>query len=285
MVSSCLPPSVRRNSMAMRTRLSAVAITLVLSPALFACRAQLHCDESASPCGGTATGTWNVVGACRDPAYAPPFQATYQGQPAQVARQPIANPTTSDWCASIKYGTGNSITSFLFPHDTLNVLAGQLSYGVDGAYQIAINTTGPGSIDLSHDCLTRSGTRLTCTELTTALTDFAGQMRTLPARPCSDSPAEPADCAPYSSYQNIACGDDAQGGCLCTYAVSFAGTYQGRFVAQGSVLNHFDATSLLPSQADFCVDGSGGHMDLWGHNRTPILGIPGLLTLNLQKAP
>jgi hypothetical protein len=263
----------------------AVGIAAMFSPAVFGCQGETSCAENVSPCGGNASGTWNVAGACRDPIYAPPVQATYQGQPAQVARQPIPNPTTSDWCSTITYGTGTSITSFVFPHDTLNVSGGQLSYNGDGTYQSVINTTGPGSIDLSHECLTRSGTTLSCEGLTTGLTQFAGQMRAMPGVPCSDSPSEPASCQYYYSYPNIACADDSQGGCLCTYTVLFAGTYQGRWIAQGSILNHFDASSLLPSQADFCIDGSGGSMTLWGHDRTPILGQPGLLTLNLQKAP
>jgi hypothetical protein len=269
---------------AVRTCRWAVGITAVFSLTASGCRADPGCADNAVPCGGNAAGTWTVVGACRDPVYAPPMQATYLGQPAQVARQPIPNPTSSDWCSSLTYGNGSSITGFVFHHDTLNVSSGRLVYNDDGSYQHVINTIGPGSIDLSHECLTRSGTAPTCEALATALTAFAGQMQAMPGMPCSDSPAEPASCQYYYSYRNIACSDDSQRGCRCTYTASFAGTYQGRWSAQGSILNHFDASSLLPTQADFCVDGSGGLMTLWGHDRTPILGEPGLLTLSLQRA-
>jgi hypothetical protein len=42
---------------------------------------------------------------------------------------------------------------------------------------------------------------------------------------------------------------------------------------------------LLPTQADFCVAGNDTQLSLWGHDRTALFDMPGLLTLELQKVP
>jgi hypothetical protein len=243
-----------------------------------------RCAEDGSPCGGDLTGTWRISDACRDPAFAAPVQATYQSQPVAMARQPVPETTSSDWCSSVVIGA-QGLTTFVFPHDTLSVKMAQLSYAADGTYQARIDTTGRGGIELSASCLTRFGVSVGCDAVAASLADFAAQMRTTPGFHCSDSPSEPAGCLFYYSYQNIGCAPDGNSGCACAYDVSFAGTFNGRWSAAGGRVIHFDDSKMLPSQADYCVGGTGDALSLWGHDRTSLFDEPGLRTLKFQRMP
>jgi hypothetical protein len=257
----------------------------VLLLAGLGCQPEMTCAEDGAPCGGDPTGTWNVVNACRDPVFAQPVPPTYQGQPVQMARQPSPVLESSDWCSAVFLGVSAS-ASFTFPHDTLSVSGGQLVYVSDGpqqgSYQGSIDTTGSGSVDLSATCLARSGVPLTCRMVRDALVALAAVKPARPGMTCSDSPSQ-VSCQFYYSYQNIACADDSQGGCVCTYDVSFAGALSGRWTASGGVLTHSDASKMLPTQADYCVGSSGNSLTLWGHDRTSILDQTGVRTLMLQR--
>lgn len=263
----------------------------VLLLGLTGCKPDGSCPDG-SPCRGDPTGSWNVVNACRDPVYAAPLPVTYLGQPVGMARQPNPTMTSSDWCSSLIIGSTAAVTSFSFPHDTLAIAGGQLTYANDsddpqqprGTYQAVINTTGSGAIHLSPACLTRSGANLSCEMVAAALAEFAAIKPTNPGVPCSDSPGEPAYCQFYYSYQDISCAGLSGGGCRCTYGVSFAGTLNGRWSTAGGLLTHSDASKMLPSQADYCVDGQLGALTLWGHDRTSILNQAGIRTLELQRA-
>jgi hypothetical protein len=258
--------------------------------ALLACGCQpaMTCPESGTACGGDPTGTWNVAQACRDPTFTPPVPVTYLGQPIQMARQPGPMMTSSDWCSSLVLGS-SGITAFTFPHDTLSLSGGQLTYvGGDDpdplrrqTYQAVINTSGPGGIDLSHACLDRTGMIPSCDAVAAALTTFAATRPQDPGVPCTDSLSEPSLCQFYYSYQDIRCQGGASGGCRCTYTVSFTGKFGGRWQNDGGLLTHSDASKMLPSEADYCV--AGATMSLWGHARTSILGMAGLRTLTLDR--
>jgi hypothetical protein len=258
------------------------------------CQSEGGCPEAGSPCGGDPSGSWNVTGACRDPVFAPPVPVTYFQQPVQMARQPTPAKASSDWCSSLILGNvmgANGATSFRFPHDTLSVVGGQVTYtGEDaqqqqGTYQAVITTTGTGGIDLSSSCLTRMGFSLSCDMFAEALTSFAARKPVDPGVPCSDSPDEPASCQFFFSYQNISCAPISDGGCRCTYGVSFSGSFQGRWIRTGGLLTHSDTSRMLPTQADYCVQPAAGSLTLWGHDRTSIFQQAGIRTLNLVKAP
>jgi len=234
-----------------------------------------------------------VADACRDPAFGTPVPVTYYQQPVQIARQPTPMTSSSDWCSGLVLGTamGNTVvTSFTFPHDTLGVTGGQISYSGDdpqhaqGTYQAVVNTVGQGAIELSAACLSRMGTSVSCDAVASALTTFAGMKQGDPGIACSDSPSEPATCQFFFSYQNIRCAPIAGGACQCNYGVSFSGTLTGRWTRVGTLLIHNDASRTLPSQADYCVQGQGS-LSLWGHDGTSILNQPGLRTLSLQRSP
>ena len=212
---------------------------------------------------------------------------TYLGQPAEMARQPRPAMTTTDWCSSLFIGA-TAVTSFVFPHETLSPSGGHISYvGEDaeqrqGSYQAVINTQGRGDIDLSVSCLQRSGASPTCDQVAAQLREFAAMKMADPGVPCTDALSEPAVCQFYFSYQNISCaGDAASTGCHCTYDVSFAGALSGRWTRTGTVLTHSDISKMLPSQADYCVNG--GTMTLWGHAQTSLLNQAGMRTLELVK--
>src|SRR5204862_4299529 len=71
-----------------------------LALVLAACAMDDPCAEpSGAACGGDPNGQWIVTGSCRDPAYQAPDPTTYYGQPDPMARQPLPEPTNSDWCS------------------------------------------------------------------------------------------------------------------------------------------------------------------------------------------
>lgn len=268
-------------------RIVAVAAFVLLGDG---CQPEVTCLESGAACGGdpTASGeSWTLSGACRDPVFVPPVQVTYLGQPVQMARQPSPMPASSDWCSSLVLGTAG-ITSFQFPHDTLNPAGAQISYCGDvagqaeqGSYHANVNTTGSGSIDLSHECLARTGMSLSCDAVAAALTIFAQTKPDRPGVPCTDSPADPGSCQFFYSYGTIDCQVIPGGGCRCTYPVSFTGKYGGRWKKNGTVLTHSDTSKMLPSQADYCVQGD--KMTLSGHDRASILNFAGMRTMSLDR--
>ena len=272
-----------------REALAALSFVALVS----GCQPETSCPGNGAPCGGNPSGTWKVVDACRDPAYASPLPVTYFPQPVQMARQPTPMMASSDWCSSLVLGDVMGTTkasSFNFPHDTLGVAGGQFTYTSEdaqqqaGTYDAVINTVGRGGIDLSAMCLTRMGMSVSCDTVAAALTSFAAAKPGNPGVPCSDSPSEPAVCQFFFSYQDIKCAPIAAGACRCTYGVSFAGTFSGRWTRAGTIVTHSDASRMLPSQADYCVQGSDS-MTLWGHDRTSILNQPGIRTLSLQRSP
>lgn len=273
--------------MSVNRRLSGALLALLGPLTVVGCQPATTCPENGAPCGGDPTGAWTVVDACRDPVFAAPLQPTYQGQPVEMARQPNPVMTSSDWCSSLIVGP-SGVSSFTFPHDTLSPSGGQITYAADGTYQATIDTTGPGAVDLSVACLTRAGSSTSCDTVAASLTAFAAVKPAQPGQPCTDSPSEPAGCQYYFSYENIACapsGPSADAGCHCAYTVSFAGALAGRWSHTGSVLTHFDASKMLPSQADYCVDATNGRLSLWGHDQTSLFDQTGIRTLELQRMP
>lgn len=263
-------------------------VTATLALLGLGCQPQTSCPEDGAACGGDPTGTWNVANFCRDPFFAAPTPPTFFRQPVEMARQPSPVTTSSDWCSSLVVGAA-AVTSFSFPHDTLSVSGGQLTYAADnpqaveGTYRAVIRTSGPGAIDLSPTCLARSGMSLSCDMVTAALVKFAAIAVADPGVPCTDSPGDRDLCQFYYSYENIACAAISDGGCRCSYDVSFAGTLQGRWIRSGGILTHSDMSKMLPSQADYCVDGGSGILSLWGHDQTSILNQSGVRTLKLNK--
>lgn len=241
-------------------------VAAALGFALAACRAEDPCAPANKACGGDPSGNWTVVDACQEASYVPPQPLTYYGQPSNMARQPPPEATSSDWCSYLVYDPARGVTNFVFPADALTLVGGNVTYEMNGVFAALMNTTGGGSIDLSGSCLERFAAAPTCDELTTSLATFAA--------------TEP-------SFQNIACSDDGDGGCRCSYSINFlpsGGPLSGRWGSNGSLLTHFAGSRQLPSQADFCVDG-GGTLTLWGHGRTDLWDQPGLRTLVLSRIP
>jgi hypothetical protein len=257
-----------------------LAIALALAPA--ACGMKDPCAPAGDACGGDPTGLWMISNSCQEPAYQSPNPVTYYGQPDTMARQPSPEPTSSDWCSYLIW-TDNPqdptkpVQSFVFPHDTLAINTGKVTYDGTGAYAVLMSTIGSGSIDLSASCLSRFSFVYQCASfggatptagvhsLTDDLTTYSGKMGT--------------------AMQNIDCADDGSGGCLCSYDLTSdptGGGLSGHWSTQGSVITHFGGTNVLPSQADLCV--SGDTMTLWGHDSTDIWGQAGLRTVTLMRS-
>jgi len=262
----------------MRSSWTRLAGAGCLALALAACGMNDPCAEPAgAACGGDPSGEWVVADSCREPAYQAPDPSTYYGQADPMARMPLPEPTSSDWCSDLLYDPAGGITLFTFPHDTLAIAPGRpVEYDASGKYATLLLTTGNGSVDISASCLTRFAVRIQC----------APRDASTPAgtRSVTD------DLATYSAsfgnyYQDIACTDDGTGGCACSYtilSVPGGGGLNGRWSLQGSVLTHFADTMPIPSQADVCVVGDT--LTLWGHDRTFIWDQAGLRTVVLMRS-
>jgi hypothetical protein len=223
-----------------------------------------------------------VTGACRDPVWTSPAQTTDLNQPATVAREVPPALTSGDWCSGLIYGA-NGVSAFTFGYDPLSMAGGLLTYTEDGLYSGTLNTSGQGVVEIPSRCLTRFGAEPTCDELSLSLMAFAAIKPSRPARRCSDSASEPSACDFFKSYENISCAAGAQGGCTCSYAVSYSGSVGGTWEGTAGVLTHSDNLRTLPSKADFCVAASGTVMTLWGHNSGFLFDEAGLRELTLQR--
>jgi hypothetical protein len=246
--------------------------------ALVACRMDDPCEApSGAACGGDPTGLWMVTETCRDPAYLAPDPVTYYGQTQNMARMPPPEPTNSDWCSYLLYDPVRGITQFQFPYDTLTIDTGNVTYDGVGTYGALLATSGKGSVGISASCLTRFAVNFQCAALD-------------PAAPPPGLRSVTDDLAAYSvtlgsPFQSIACVDDGNAGCRCTYDIASepsGGGLSGRWSTQGALLTHFASTKLVPSQAELCVGGDT--MTIWGHNRAWIWGLPGLRTVMLTRA-
>lgn len=211
-----------------------------------ACRPTDVCGETGTPCGGNPVGNWILSDSCQDPSYRTPLQRTYLGQPITPARQPPPEPASSDWCADLKYGPGG-ISALNLPHDTAALVGTYLTYDSNMTYGAFITSRSTASIEFSISCLTRFGYFDSCDGFGKAFADYGAQL----------GGVKDTSCAPSTS------------GCLCHYVVEAdaAGTdLTGTWSVSGNLLTHFAGTGVLPSQADFCVQGDT--MTLWGHDRT-----------------
>ena len=120
------------------------------------------CAPKGDACGGDPSGQWTVVDSCRDPAYQNPEAVTYYGQPSNMAHQTPPEPTSSDWCSYLLYDPVKGITQFTFPHDTLAIRTGHVSYEGLGTYAALLSTIGSGAVDISASCLTRFSVLFQC---------------------------------------------------------------------------------------------------------------------------
>jgi hypothetical protein len=237
------------------------ALSTAMGLAGAACAPGERCAIDGTPCGGSPVGDWMVVYGCRDPIYQPPLPLTLLQQPKGTARELPPEQTSSDWCSYLTLGPNGVVTSFQFPYDALGIGGGVFNYKADGTYSARVVTSGPGAVDLTASCLQAFAAAPTCQQLQTALVDFAATLGTV---------------------RDISCSDGPESGCHCTYNLIFTASYNGSwsFSAPG-LMNHFDANKLLPSQVDYCVSPDRNSMTLWGHNRTSILDVIGVRTLNL----
>jgi len=246
-----------------------------IAMSMSACGMDDPCAPQGDACGGDPSGSWSVMDSCRDPAYANPEAVTYYGQTQNMARQPPPEPTSSDWCSYLIYDPNQGITQFTFPHDTLGIRTGRVTYDGIGTYAVLLSTIGAGSVDISAACLTRFSVHFQCGP--------ADASTPAGIRSVTD------DLTTYSvglgsPEQNIACVDDGSEGCFCSYDIASepsGGGLSGRWSTQGALLTHFAGTKLIPSQTDVCV--SGDAMTIWGHDRAAIWDQAGLRTVKLQR--
>jgi len=237
-----------------------------------ACRPADVCAEPADACGGDPVGQWTLVDSCQDPTLPDMAIAkrTTRNQPVVTAGQPPPEPASTDWCADLVYGP-SGIDFLNLPRDTPKLLGAYLSYAstdlsnphATGSWGALVTTSDTTSIDFSRSCIERFGYSATCQQFGV---DFATFGTTL------------------GGVKETSCGDDGSGGCLCRYTIEAdaAGTnLSGAWAASGSTITHFPSNMVLPSEVDFCVQGS--RMTLWGHDRTSILDIAGARTMSFEK--
>jgi hypothetical protein len=245
----------------------AAALIAALAALAGACTEEDPCGAKSQPCGGDPTGQWMVVNGCRASTFAAPATPTYFGQVATMARQKPPEPVSGDWCSGLVWDA-LGLQRVTLPYDTLSFATGELTYAADGTYHAALTSRGHGSVDFSAACLSRFGAMPTCEALAMAV-----------------GGATSVD--PSVTFTDIACADDSAAGCMCKYTVTAVSTPAGTWSAgPGGLLTHFDATSLPPSQADYCADGAAGTLTLWGHHgRASLLEQDGVRRMDLQRLP
>ena len=247
-------PSPREDALAclaFSSNLSAMRSTLLLGGgclALLACRMDDPCAAARATRAAATQRDVERVDSCRDPAYQSPEAVTYYGQTQNMARQPPPEPTSSDWCSYLIYDPVQGITQFTFPHDTLAVRTGPVTYDGVGSYAALLSTIGNGSVDISGelpDPLLRHFQCGAARRVDAGGHPFGHRRSHGPMRSALGSPE-----------QNIVCVDDGSRGCFCSYDIASepsGGGLSGRWSTQGALLTHFAGTKLIPSQADLCV--------------------------------
>jgi hypothetical protein len=235
------------------------------------CRPTDACAEPGTLCGGDPTGSWVEVDSCQDPAIADSTIAkrSYRGQPAITAGQAAPEPTSTDWCSDLVYGA-NGISFFMLPRDTPRIQGAYLTYqstsptdhgtGVYGAF---VTSSDRNSIEYSATCLARFGYLPDCVQFAESFATYGASL---------------------GGVKETSCEPSGDGGCHCSYLIESdaAGTnLSGTWSSSDHVLTHFAGNMVLPSQVDYCVQGS--RMTLWGHNRTNVLDFAGLRTMILDK--
>jgi hypothetical protein len=233
----------------------------LLSTGATGCHANDPCAETGVACGGSPVGRWTLSDACQDPTIRTTLPRTYLGQPIETAGQAPPEPTTSDWCADLKY-TASGIEALNLPHDTSRIIGAYIVYGDDHTYSAFVTTSAHTSIEFSFDCLSRFGTFTGCADFGVAFATYGAGLGGVKETDCSDS----------------------ANGCLCSYTVendSAGSNLNGTWSANGNVLTHFAGSMVLPSQVDFCTNGD--HMTLWGHDGTGIMDLGGVRIMDLGR--
>ena len=235
------------------------------------CRPTDACAQSGASCGGDPVSQWNEVDACQDPSLLDPAIAkrTYRGQPIVTAGQAPPEPTSTDWCADLVYGP-TGITFLNLPRDPPRLLGAFLSFQGDdppadttGSYGALVTSSDTTSIEFSQTCLARFGFASSCAQFGAAFAAFGTGL---------------------GGVKSTSCADATDGGCLCVYTVeadAAGSNLSGRWRREGNLLTFFASNMVLPTQADYCIEGD--RMTLWGHDRTNIMDIAGLRTLILDR--
>jgi len=235
-----------------------------------ACRPADACAAPGNACGGDPVGNWTLVDSCQDPTLPDMATAkrTLRNQPVVTAVQPPPEPASSDWCADLVYGP-NGIDFLNLPRNSPKLLGAYLSYQspdpshASGSYSAFVTTRDTTSIDLSRSCIERFGYSATCDQFAVAFATFGTTL---------------------GGVKETSCKDDGNGGCLCRYTVeadAAGANLSGQFAVDGSTITHFASDMLLPSQVDFCVQGT--RLTLWGHDRTSIMDLAGARTMSFDK--
>jgi hypothetical protein len=251
-----------------RSVLGIVGVSLVSG---VGCRPTDACAETGEICGGDPVSQWTETDACQDPSLLDMAIAkrSYRSQPIVTAGQPPPEPTSTDWCADLAYGP-TGITSLNLPRDPPGLVGAYLSFQGDdppantsGSYGAFVTSSDQTSIEFSQSCLTRFGFSSSCAEFGAAFAAFGSRA---------------------GGVKETSCTDASDSGCLCTYTVesdAAGSNLSGRWRRQGNVLTFFPSSMVLPTQADYCVQGN--HMTLWGHDRTNVMDIAGLRTVSLDR--
>jgi hypothetical protein len=252
-------------------------------------------------CGGSPIGTWkNIADACSFQPVRPaqPIDVTAFGTimpPTAMVTPPQPNPvvaqqtTSGDWCSSLVYNPDDTVLNVALWHDApilsdVNILFAGASGGALPSYLTTMTFTDPSdpgarnSTHFAHRCLVANGAPApTCDKLTKALTGFY-----MPA-----SPSVPPN------FDKIACADDGDGGCTCSYVFTLQVSDQGTWTQQDDILLQDSSIYLLngqpvPSQTPattvqtpYCVDG--GALELSGLRGGSLFGVQGLRTMVLTQ--
>jgi len=254
----------------------AAGLLLALST-LGACTTPEVCASLGS-CGGDILAgqkskTWQVGAVCANEVAAAPSIPSLVHQAPTLAGEVSPKRTQVNWCSEMVLDATKQIKIIQPWFPALPVQSGQITYDDHGGLNATFNYFGPQEADFAAECFqsqgygivpegTQSGPNtLTCSEFTPIL------LKGLSTQP---------------NIMNFRCGNNGSGGCVCLYDLLLITSVVGKYVVDGSVINHYDTTSNSPvSAADFCVNGN--ELDLSGHRRTFLFNQPAMRSLVLSS--
>jgi hypothetical protein len=167
---------------------------------------------------------------------------------------------------------GTKKVSKIIPwYPAIPIGTGSITYSADGKYETNINYSADQTAEFAAGCfqsqgytIVPAGTQSTSNTMTCA--EFTGYL-------ADGLKTEP-------NISGITCGDDGQNGCACIYNLLLVTGPVGTYTIEGSVIHHFDSTSLPESSADFCVVND--QLQLTGHDRQFLFNQPNVRSLVLS---
>jgi hypothetical protein len=253
------------------------SMTMVRHPILALLLTSIGCSQGPlcpelQSCGGNPLDKWAQMPQgqetpgtyCQEILHKPPEEAHLRGQLFPVARQPIPEKATADWCSELIV-TGDleePVKRNNYWWEDLPYVSGYVEYKKDGSYTASLTRKAFVDRWLSQTCLRKYGFAGGCKDFEAAL-EKANQGA--------------------GEYNTFTCVENAaRGGCNCNFEIFEVNALAGLYSISGSAITHFPSTPFAHySQATMCVQGDT--LRLSGMNNSFLFDKPGLRTIEMVR--